>query len=552
MKMDKILEISVLMAVSVVLITSFASAQSIYKISERKQLTTDPYYNRNPSFFKTNDGTWYLFFVKSRTIYNGYGCDESGGPMNCDQDNYDVYYIKSTDYGETWSQQIRVDECSIGRRGMAAFQDNTGKIWVFVSAPAPGLDDGIYYCISTDGGNTWSEPIWTGYAGSHVDALQTDSGRILIFYENEGVKAIYTDDYGATWSSEITVDGRSGMGIPKAMEDISGRIHIVYANWKGLDGVPETGDEGAYYRSVSTNDGITWTYKGIIADIPNTISCDPVLYQDSNGLFWLFYAPWESIDNSQWIEFKTSTNINTWSEPIGLTSGGYGSNYWWDMWPEVSEGSDIMIFFTSEQSSNGNDRIDGNIWMFRLKDRIKALEEDINKLQEDDQEKWDAIHSLEEITLGLDNWKVSIENEISAIWIKLEEIQKFVKSVIDCAFATFSPFHNCLMGEQPEIWEDHCPNGICEPTKGETPISCPSDCFEQPPSGELFIMKGWKVICPEIFQSGEIIYEIDQCRAELFRYGHSISNRTLQPNEKYQVNYNAGFELKLYGIPSAS
>ncbi len=519
-----------------IFLATLAVAQGVYEISEKKRLTTDSHYDRNPSFFKAQDGTWWLFFVRNRdgdpnygNACEGKGCDEDG--CNCDSAQYDVYYMKSTNEGETWLGPIKLTACSTGQRGMAAFQDSTGKIWVFVSGPG---DRTIRYCTSNDDGTTWNGPTDTEFSGSHVDAFQANDGKIYIFYESHGVQYAYFD--GTSWTSG-TVDGINGMGIPKCIQDSTGRFYCVYVIWP----------QSKYYYSIS-NDGVTWENKGVLTDVPNTIGCDPVMYQDSDGLYWLFYAPWDSDDNSQWIEYRTSTNGRTWSAPTGLTTGGYKDEYWWDMWPEVTEGSGIIVFYTSEQTDDGTGRKDGDIWMLKLEDKTKTIEEEIDQIKSDNQDQWNIINQLNGNLQDIEGWKINIANEISAIWTKLKEIQDFMKTVIDCAYSTFSPFHQCLVGQGPELWEIHCGNGICETEKGETPTSCPQDCVGLV-DHKVFIGQGWKLTCPETFTTGEVTYNIDHCVVELYLQNRYISNRTIEVGKTYKVNYNAGFSIKMYGIP---
>lgn len=50
------------------LILAFISSQSgpVNAVGYQRMLTTGPAYDRNPSFFKASDGTWWLFFVRGR------------------------------------------------------------------------------------------------------------------------------------------------------------------------------------------------------------------------------------------------------------------------------------------------------------------------------------------------------------------------------------------------------------------------------------------------------------------------------------------------------
>jgi beta-xylosidase len=155
------------------------------------------------------------------------------------------------------------------------------------------------------------------------------------------------------------VSGTAGHGIPKAIQDHTGKFHVVAAHW---------GSGGAYHYFTST-DGINWTARPDPVIVSGTESCDPVLLEDSTGKLWLFYAPRDGTNNSQWIEVVTSTDGGAhWSGRTRLTSGGYGGTYWWDMWPEPIEyQGDLYFLYTSERyGSTSTYRIDGNIWIEKV------------------------------------------------------------------------------------------------------------------------------------------------------------------------------------------
>jgi len=345
-------------------------------VSKPMQLTNDTHYDRNPSVFKANDGKYWLFFVRSQDSDSNYGssclgkgCDASS--CNCDAASYDVYYKTSTDNGTTWSTEIKLTNCSVGKRGMDAFQDSSGKIWVFVSDPGP--NNKIEYCYSTDNGATWNGSIDTGLTGSHVDALQLNNsystnGWIYLVYESSGVKGAWSSDNGATWSSG-TIDGTAGMGIPKAM-DVDNKFQVVYINWA----LP--GDPGNLYYKTYNWTTSSWNPTQTIQSRSPLIGADPVIYKNGStyGIFW---APWNSGTNSQWIESLTSSDSGaTWSSGTYVTNGGYGSTYWWDMWPDaLVDGSNVYLFYGSEKGS----RIDGNIFMYKVdwnltKDHFEAIQ----------------------------------------------------------------------------------------------------------------------------------------------------------------------------------
>ena len=333
----------------VILLGASATAATI-EVSQPVQVTTSDRYDRNPSVFK-KDGTIWVFFVRATSA----GSHDPDDGYNPDADTYDVYYTTSTDNGATWSAPTKVVNASTGQRGMAAFVDNTGKIWVFVSAP--GATD-IKYTTSADNGATWSPLTDTGFAGSHVDAFQASDGKIWVFYEDggTGIEAIKSADGGATWTHVTNIGPSPNDGIPKAME-ADGKIYVVWCNWN-------VGGKAWYTSSTDGLTGEAWAAPTELVDVPGTIMCDPVMIKRGTQ-YILFYAPWDQGTDAQWLEVITSTDLANWTERRRVTNGGYGTTYWWDMWPEVLLGSDTLyLFYGSEK--HGTERGDGNIFMYQV------------------------------------------------------------------------------------------------------------------------------------------------------------------------------------------
>jgi len=316
------------------------------------QLTTNDRYDRNPSFFESSDGSYWLFFMRATD-----GLPHQPPTYDPDMAPYDVYWLTSSDGGVSWTEAGPIPNTT-DQRGMAAFQDDADTIWVVTSAPEPGGDSNIYYNTTIDG-SVWSGFTDTGFDGSHVDGFQDRAGNIWIFWEGMtgGIRCAYSSDYGSSWSAEITVNATGG--IPKAMQDTDHLYRAVWCQWP----------EGKIYQASSV-DGVTWA-DGEIVDVSGTTMCDPVLWQNASGNFWLFYAPRDATagDNgSQWIEFMASPDTTDWTAPVRMTSGGLAPGYWWDMWPEPFEDSEgnVLLFYTSESNDAGDGRINGNIWQLKI------------------------------------------------------------------------------------------------------------------------------------------------------------------------------------------
>ena len=350
------LVISALLVSSVSAIASGALEQPV---SKPFQITTDPNYDRNPSLFQANDGTYWLFFT--RACHGGVRGVSGYDP---DSDSYDIYYKTAKSLpGLQKAPEIKVpgSDPDHGQRDVATLQASDGRIWVFSSTGFGAGDNHIYYYTYDDG---WlgplpisiEEPKWIG----HIDALEND-GKIWVFYDAEySLKAVYYNE--GSWHGPFDIAPDATLG--KAIVDNG----IFYVVWSYVD--PDLNIWGGYIGLSTSGDGETWINHGQIASWLGATNWDPVLIKDKNT-FRLFWAPDKGIEG-QFIATSKSTNptdLSSWSTPVHVTTASYGDNNWWDFWPEPykkgrgCEGS-LCMFYTSERNSDGTGRIDGNIWMF--------------------------------------------------------------------------------------------------------------------------------------------------------------------------------------------
>ena len=321
------------------------------------QLTTDPHYDRNPSFFQASDGAYWLFFARGRDPRGVRGLDG----YEPDLDYYDIYYKTA----RSIPRLQKAPESMIPRsppdnaqRDIAALQTSDGKIWVFTSTGlGPGTQRSIYYYIYE--GGIWSGPLAipnTDYA-AHIDALQSN-GKIWMFFDVG--YSLYVLCYNGGWSIPVLVASEASLG--KAIVD-SGTFYVV---WSYI--APGTNTWGGYIGLSTSSDGEIWMNCGQIASWPSLTNWDPVLIKDRDT-FRLFWAPSNS---EQFIATSTSTNPmnpSSWSTPVRVTTASYGGIGWWDFWPEPyekgrgGEGS-LCMFYTSERNSDGTAMADGNIWVY--------------------------------------------------------------------------------------------------------------------------------------------------------------------------------------------
>jgi|GEM_PF-1303501 len=319
------------------------------EVSQPVQLTANPKFDRNPTFFKANNGVWWVFFARGRG-------DPTAPGYNPDIDYYDICYIKSTDNGATWTEGTLPsipDGHGMGAFSPAAFQGD-GKIWVFYAANGVG----IFYFTSTDNGGSWNGPEAVpnevGYTiGNHMDAICANDGKVWVFYHGDPGSAIYTRNFDSiNWSSPTLMDDvLTYTATPRALQQDDGTFRVVYI----------AGDPLGIYLA-SSADGATWSSSLIINTVDDDY--DPVLVKD--GAMWrLFFAPYIPASDHQWLMTSSSSDLSTWSTPVRVTAGNYGANKWWDFWPEaVTVSPELVLFYASMK--DGAQRGDGEIYMFRV------------------------------------------------------------------------------------------------------------------------------------------------------------------------------------------
>ena len=188
-----------------------------------------------------------------------------------------IVRIQSDDQGRTWSAPVTVLENIGGDNVMSVslLRLASGKLALFYLLKNSWIDCRPYMRVSTDEGETWSEPRRIldapGYFVMNNDrVIQTSKGRLiapLAFHRSRGSDPhssrsfdaraiamwIYSDDEGTTWtesSSWWALPVRSGSGLqePGIVERVDGSL----VSWCRTD-------QGAQYGFESTDAGRTFS-----------------------------------------------------------------------------------------------------------------------------------------------------------------------------------------------------------------------------------------------------------------------------------------------------
>jgi hypothetical protein len=183
----------------------------------------------------------------------------------------DIYLKRSGDYGATWSEDMRLTK-SAGYRGQPAVAASGSTVLVFWMDNRDGNWE-IYYARSADGGETWSQDTrFTNDGGvsevpvvavsgntAHVawtDSRQTDpEGHYIDAYE------IYyksSTDGGATWSDEIQLTDAPKWSADPSIAALGSNVHVVWPDRRDMAGSGREADRELYYK-YSADAGASWS-----------------------------------------------------------------------------------------------------------------------------------------------------------------------------------------------------------------------------------------------------------------------------------------------------
>jgi len=196
--------------------------------------------------------------------------------------NYEIYYTRSTDRGDTWTASQRITWTSADSWApemVVDFLNNIHVVWFEYTAG----NAEIFYKKSTDQGITWSasqrlcwtsgfslEPAITADFSNNIHVAWSDNspGNSEIYYRK-------STDKGNTWAPLRKLTWTAGESTyPRIVFDAWNNIHLV---WQ--DNTP--GNLEIYYKK-STDGGVIWsTAQSLTTTFGN--SCNPSLAVDTSG-----------------------------------------------------------------------------------------------------------------------------------------------------------------------------------------------------------------------------------------------------------------------------
>jgi hypothetical protein len=300
------------------------------------------------------------------------------GAINADSENYDIYYQRSTDNGQTWGVAINLsngaDDHSF-KPALAFSGNNVYAVWYYRS------DYQIYYSVSTDSGQTWGTPAQLSQsdyramnpaiaaAGSNVFAVWEDrsdrrsnshiyynrstnggstwgsaaslstavpiannasvalsGNNVYVIWEDSRSGSLWqvyfrlSSDGGGTWGTETALSAGCSSAFVPVVTVSGSNVYVVWEDNRGTT--------TQLYYNHSTNGGQTWAGDAQLSSSPSWAGTPYAAASSSN----VVHVVWgDARDSSQCIYYKRNSSAapaqaNTTSASISTTLGSVSIN----------------------------------------------------------------------------------------------------------------------------------------------------------------------------------------------------------------------------------
>jgi len=287
--------------------------------------------------------------MSSTTAYSNARCIASSGDTvhvvwsdNRDGGNYEIYYKRSTNGGQTWGTDTRISN-NVYFSANPSVSISGSVVHVVWDDDRDGNKE-IYYNRSTDGGTSWgADTRLTNDPAASENPCVSASGLLVIITWNDnrqigpGGYYIRSTDGGKNWGTETLLGGTWNTAV-----SVSGMlVHMVWVDGRGVH-------PGIYYKR-SLDGGATWG-----ADMPLTIndtaySDSPSLFVSGSDVHVAFRDSRKSTGTGYEIFYKHSANGGiTWGTDTQLTNFGVTTYN-----PSISaSGSGVHIVWTDNHNGN--------------------------------------------------------------------------------------------------------------------------------------------------------------------------------------------------------
>jgi parallel beta-helix repeat protein len=232
--------------------------------------------------------------------------------------NFDAWFTKSLDGGNTWSVPVKLSSSPEYEGHPYIIIDKLGVIYVTYDG-----DGGIFATTSEDAGESWSPPLkisnsskseWNPY-------MATDDFGVYLTYASRENSTNYvwfskTIDGGKNWSRSVKVDLNTPWQGRPAIAAWGGEIYVTYS---AIDGISPLNYDVKFTKS--EDGGSNWSppikvYTGSSHEFRNSI------FADADGIF----IDYQGTANGNWDIWLTKSvdRGNSWSFPVEVEQTIWG------------------------------------------------------------------------------------------------------------------------------------------------------------------------------------------------------------------------------------
>ncbi len=250
-----------------------------------------------------------------------------------------IYFARSTDGGITFSKNIKINDenTSLNQTGGDHYSpsitiDDNGTKYNVWSDGSRGKNYDIYFTKSTDGGNTFIPNVRIDDTGGYLNnkihpSIKIYNGTIYVVWADDRNERYNRDIYfskstdgGMTWSSNIRVDdtgdGPNSQLFPNIDISDEGEIYIV---WTDVN-LSAFNYEASVFFSASFDGGHTFSPSIKINAKPDSIASHADIAVDNNGVIYVVRADWSDINRYDVLMTKSTDKGSTFSNDTMINS----------------------------------------------------------------------------------------------------------------------------------------------------------------------------------------------------------------------------------------
>jgi hypothetical protein len=317
----------------------------------------------HPNIRASDDCIW-QWMISSCLEVDGegilYACWGGDNRRDGDENDWDIYFTVSTNEGETWAPNVRVnDDSEDDKYGPSLVLAPDHSLCVAWTDDRPYNDTDIYFARSTDRGQTWTDPnirVDDGAYGEQGEPCICADGEGTLYvgyshriYHNDvfHLYLVRSTDYGETWSKPAIRIDDGGYADHSEISLKVGPNGDLYATWWLFGG----GKDNIVFTK-STDRGETWSEPIQVDHLPKGVwREDPDLVIGEDGTLYVAWTCWSVHgDGLPDVFFGMSTDDGlTWTDPSIQIN-----DIWWDsqLIPKIALGKDQVIYSTWYDARN--------------------------------------------------------------------------------------------------------------------------------------------------------------------------------------------------------